>query len=216
MNQNFYEVLRHLLHGEAPPAPPSLAPLDIQKLLNYDSIKGQLFLVAVKKELDEEQLKDIPNRDYLDLSIICKLHIPYDDNSIFSIPVSKAFLNTWEITEKKLFSQALINSLNATWWFKMSRGDSEMPIFCISNEFMLEGAVAILLPQVFEGLIEEFQIQETQLYIFAVSVHKLFVIPKTPDIDLKQLQNIADGIPAALSNSIYLYDHITQKAVIIN
>lgn len=81
----------------------------IDDLRSYESIKGFILPTLINKKMNEEMLRTIPNKDYLDMSIIYKLYLEIDKNGAHTITINNRLMEIWGISLDELHNMAIDN-----------------------------------------------------------------------------------------------------------
>ena len=158
--------------------------------------------VFLNKENNEELLKSIVYREWLDLVIAYKLIF---DGA--SVTIKKDLLKQMNLTEEELYNQA-INNLKPMLFSVLDT------MVCITNENQYFGAASILDTAELERLSEDFN---DDLYLVPSSVHECIILPTTHlNIDyikqsILEVNTTVVSIDDFLSNSLYKYSRNTQE-----
>lgn len=81
----------------------------IKKVLDFDAIKGFILPCLVNQEMNEKLLQTIPNRQFLDLSVVYKIHLDNDISNVGFILVKDHIMKAWGVTEEQLYETAMKN-----------------------------------------------------------------------------------------------------------
>lgn len=81
----------------------------VKKILDFEAIKGFILPYLVNKEMNEKLLQSVPSRQFLDLSIVYKIHLSNDLSNIGFILVKDHIMKAWGVTEEQLYETAMKN-----------------------------------------------------------------------------------------------------------
>lgn len=81
----------------------------VKKVLDFEAIKGFILPYIVNKEMNEKLLQSVPSRQFLDLSIVYKIHLNNDLSNIGFILVKDHIMKAWGVTEEQLYETAMKN-----------------------------------------------------------------------------------------------------------
>lgn len=81
----------------------------VKKVLDFEAIKEHILPCLVNQEMNEKMLQSVPNRQFLDLSVVYKIHLSNDLSNIGFILVRDNIIKTWGITEEQLHETAMKN-----------------------------------------------------------------------------------------------------------
>lgn len=202
-------------------------------ILDYSKITQQVVFQLINTEKNKELLSAVPNRPFLDLSVIYRWIIGEDrDGGIISTIVTEALEKKVSLDERSLFKCAIVNTpklrpfsianltplLNVLDPYNFQK-ESERGMWIIGNEKNSNGATALLYNSALSELAERLQ---SDLYIIPSSIHEVIAIPVffmgIPSYDLLKMVvevNQTEVPPEEiLSDNVYFYDR-TQKTVSI-
>lgn len=159
---------------------------------DLESLKKCMICQMIHTETNRELLSEVPHREFLDLSVICRLvNLPFFEKKV-TVVVTNQLLNLWEITEAELINMALQNTkenysislcemremleerdsvLEGSDW--RNEEPLEKAMFCLTNKDGLYGANAFLFPKEFQKLAKKLN---SDLAIFPSSIHELIVV----------------------------------------
>lgn len=81
----------------------------VKKILDFEAIKGFILPYLVNKEMNEKILQSVPNRQFLDLSVVYKIHLSNDISNIGFILIKDNIMKAWGVTEEQLYETAMKN-----------------------------------------------------------------------------------------------------------
>ena len=194
----------------------------------YDKIKGQITPFMMDKSKYKDYLKNVPNRDFLDYSVVyC-----YKDEKVL-ITVTNDLAGSLGVTEKQLYEDSVKNivpkgpvnlfrmlSTKSADGKKAASEDEEdglLPVYLLSNDVMLGGASVLLLPDFLEKVSEKLGGD----YYAAVSTNAFIVVTpkdneKVSKGNLSQIgRNFSNSLSGpdtlTLQEKVYLYNSSNKK-----
>lgn len=197
---------------------------DFDKISSFEKVKKALFIKLINKKANTLMLEGVPNKSFLDLSIIvyCDLSKIMDVNG--TIMVTNSLLEEWEISEDDMFNVASSNTrlsgkgvMNLYDFVSgatdISRNDEDFmgcnkDIYVLTNKSMTFGAALMTLPDVLNGFCT---LYNTNVMIVPSSIHEVLLIPCNEAERATMYENLNEMIYAvnrdALSPSEILSDH---------
>lgn len=230
---NIYELL--LIHTEQP-------VFNIQEIGTFEQARDRITISVVSLELNHERLSSIVHRSWFDLAIIYKYNVQTNDDLQGTITITNQLLKMWNISEEDLYLAAMENTRNSDWLImpiaEMMKKmilestleiDEELPevnpgMYVVTTTSKNNGAMAILYPDIFERLIEDYSIECDVLYIMPSSIHELIVYSAgQKEISTEYLKNLVYEVNTVslertevLSYSVYYYDPKTSQVGIVD
>ena len=213
---NTARVMENALKGEKPKVP-SFSARSI-----LDNVVMQLIGVAG----NEEYIKGLPHREFLDMVIIYRRLISFDECGVMSFVIDNDLADYAKITEEQLYKKAykntdkilkpicrdmrtLLKDMSGGVDIPESEDPSEPKIFVITNEHKYLAATALLYPQVFEDITRDLG---SDLVILPSSVHDLIVMPDDVHFEGSGLKEIVEDVNSnhmskaeVLSSNVYRY-----------
>lgn len=203
----------------------------------YQKAEEKIYFQLINTEQNREMIKDIPHRDFMNLTVIYRLCVGKDENGIASTVVDHRLAARMGMDEEALFKYAAKNTkelfpvtiepmenvlkeiMGPDIPEEMLDGflfgfPDEMKLYVISNSSHINGAASILYE---EGLHELAEKIENDLYIIPSSLHECLAISvagiSTEDIGSIVYEANRDVVDLRdrLSNDVYLYDRETRK-----
>ena len=203
--------------------------------LDLDGAIDKLFLTTINTDMNTELLKQVPSKQILDLSIIVRVLVSIDKESINTTLVTHDMMNHLHLTEQQLFEYAERNTRNIfpltiepinfivgnilEDFFMSLFGIPPVPMFVISNESRNHGAGSLFVyPDTLETV---YQKLGGDYYILPSSIHDLIAVPKSCCDDPTALKEIVGSINSnevlpeeVLSNNVYHYDSASRQLAI--
>lgn len=219
-------------------------PINMDFFLDYQAVRGRLFLKVINYEKNEERLVDIPHKRFLDLAVVVYYAYMNDYLGRGSIQVNVSHLDSWGVSQEEVFGEAEKNTreklgveilgMKDMLWELM--GDRESPEFeqirenisCMEKEITMHvltlrgryyGAASICFPD----MLREFARKcKRNFYILPSSIHELIVIPDTGRENPENLRNMVrevndDHVDAEeqLSDNIYYFNLESESVILI-
>lgn len=199
---------------------------------DYESVKEYLSVTLINGRDNRQMLSRMPHRQMGDLALILELKFPMEEG-IGSIKVSREMAELWAVDKDTLFAQAQENGLKAEppslqrmedTMLSLALGSEaaenllenpapeEVPsqLYVLSNMSKNKGAAVLSYPGVLE---KADQLFPKGFYILPSSIHELLIVPKSPEIDPKELGEMVRAVNRAevakeeqLSDRVYEYD----------
>ncbi|MCI8484521.1 MAG: hypothetical protein HFH41_09295 [Lachnospiraceae bacterium] len=194
------------------------------------SAANNIVMSLANTEQNREMLKDMPHREFEDLSIIYRYVID-TGNPLESVLVTAEIAEKTGMEEEELFHAAVKNTrrlfppkvellrdviveifIDSGFSEEAARemsGAMQSPIYIISNEQNVNGAVSMLYG---DSLPELAQQLKSDLYILPMSIHEVMAVPSKMVV-LEELVKLVEEnnmerirLGDRLSNQVYFYD----------
>lgn len=207
--------------------------------IDFDTAKDNIVFQLVNTEQNKEMLRDIPNRAFQDLSIIYRWVINRNEQSISSTIIHSALAERLGLSEEQMFKLAVQNTERIfpptvksmsevlrdifikegmpAEIAEMMIGEmilAEHPMWVISNDRGINGAISMLYENKLHGLAEKLG---TDLYIMPSSLHEVIAVSASMG-DPNELAQMVVGVNKEnvdlcerLSNQVYHYDKDLRK-----
>lgn len=207
-------------------------------LVDAEQMKENVIFQLVNTMQNKELLKNVPHREFQDLSIIYRLVVRAEKDKLVSGVINNVLAKKAGLTEEQLFHKAVENTKRITppqirsmnevireafimdgmpeTLAEQLFGEMEMdsPLWVISNEQGINGAACMLYEDNLHKLAEEL---EDNLYILPSSVHEVLAVPAS----MGEPQELAEPVNEVnmsevkpedrLSNQVYHYDKDLRK-----
>ena len=207
---------------------------DIQKEIDFDNAKDNITFMLINTEQNKEMLKDMPHREFQDLSIVYRWVVKIDEKEgVHSSPIHNSLAERFGYSEEQLFKFAVentkrifpptvrnMNDIMREIFMKdgMPAEIAEMMIsdipedrqmWVIGNEQGINGAVSMLYEDKLHELSERL---DSDLYIMPSSIHETIAISAT-SMDPEELAMMVQevnmnevSLGERMSNQVYHYD----------
>ena len=199
---------------------------------DYESVKEYLSVTLINGRDNRQMLSRMPHRQMEDLALSLELKFPMEEG-VGSIKVSHELAELWAVDTDTLFAQAQENSLkaeppslhrmedtmlslafgsNAAENLLENPAPEEVPsqLYVLSNMSKNKGAAVLSYPGVLE---KADQLFPKGFYVLPSSIHELLIVPKSPEIDPRELGEMVRAVNRAevakeeqLSDRVYEYD----------
>ena len=165
---------------------------DTRQFVDFTKAKHHILFKIIHAKRNEELLKEIPHRSFLDLAVVFYYFVP-EEGVNASILIRNEHKNLWGVTDDELYEFAIQNTpkelepeiqdMNAV-VAEMFAGMPELeeegiteesaPMYVVTNKKKYFGAVCMLYP----GLLKTFaEMQNSDFYILPSSIHELLLVP---------------------------------------
>ncbi len=203
---------------------------DPESLILFENIKERIVYKLVNYEKNEDLLKTVPHKKFLDLAVVYYISIKEDIFESASILINNAHLELWGKTMEDIDRLAKENSPRilkpelksmAQTLMEIIRHEKKKPedidedvlsdcgMYVLSNEKKQFGASAILYDNVIKDFSESLK---SDLYILPSSVHEVIMIPSILVDSVDKLNEMICEVNATqvplidiLSNHSYYY-----------
>ena len=215
-------------------------PLDTSKMLSFGDMKDRVVYKLVNFAKNEGMLKEMPHRKVLDLAMIYYLDLENAEAGMYTASVTNNLSKVWGVTEEELYRLAVENtkrlmpvsienmecvmerimkenglSDSDLDMLRETMGESEMPLYVLTNASGVNGAVVMF----YEGVLKNFAaMMESDLYIFPSSLHEVLLLKADNDKEADELQGLVSSVNEnelmatdVLSENVYRYSRKTDK-----
>lgn len=160
--------------------------ISIYDLENYDSIKERIQYRLINYEKNQDMLKNVPHRKYLNLAVIYVLNLSEDDYGMKTMLITNRHMEMWKVSLYEIESQARSSVYNSAENFQMigmhqlieeltgiREPEEYEPMYVLTNIYRNYGANAILCDDFMERVAE---ILNCDFYAIPSSVHEIIVV----------------------------------------
>ena len=199
----------------------------------FSEPETKLVLSLINTEQNRELLKDVPNRPFQDLSIVCRYVTSMDQSVVSSVLVNDRIAGSMGLSEEKMFQMAKENTkkimppkvadmADILKGMLMEEGIPEedvgiilgktpasFPMYVVTNSCQINGAVSMVFEDTLHGLAEE---TGKDLYILPSSIHEVIAVPAdigSSEILAEMVEEVNLGqvpLNERLSNQVYYYE----------
>lgn len=203
---------------------------------DFEKVKEFILPYVINTELNEKQLKEIPNRQFLDLSIAYRVFFNREENQTASILIRNGLMESWNITEEQLYETAMKNLMaeeklisipSVSDMFTVLKAlagnnlrdlilgsDVDNKMWVVTNRCMLYGSILMLNREFMSKLYKGFG---KEMIVIPSSVHELILIDETEGFEINEMNQIINEIneiqlqrDEILSNHCY---RLTEKGL---
>ena len=211
---------------------------DVNDFTDWSRVKSRLFLRVVSTDMNREAMETTIHKEILDLSAVVYVRLDHPvGDGVASVMVRKEHLALWQQHEEDVYALALQNTRQENISFvsitnaisRMLSGEErellfddermamESPLFVLTNEAQLFGAVYMLLPEIMDRIADE---KGDDLYILPSSIHEILVLAASKVHNLSCLRDLVQDVnemqvpvEQRLSNHVYRYSKGTGLAI---
>ena len=199
----------------------------------WEEFRRNVFMRLVNKEKNEELLKNIPYREFMDLAVIYYYSVPISDDVTGTMIITQEHVRVLSVTPEELhraaecncqrFQPAKIRSMEEVMHnlgkhlgIPVEETTREQScLYVLSNSIGMFGAVSMI----FEGELKRFANRlEMSFFILPSSVHEVILVPEHETFCIEYFQQMVKEInetqveaTEVLSDSIYYYDRKTEE-----
>lgn len=197
-------------------------PLQVD-ISDFNSIKSRIVCKLIHQTSNRELLKEVPNRPFLDLAVVCYLYLGDTEAGNASVTIQYAHLALWNLTEEELFSLAFQNTPNILPSEERNIEDMmaelipelpplppSYPMYVLTNCKRYFGAATLLYPDILQDFATR---MNTDFYVLPSSIHEVILLPAENHMSMEALGTMvneinAEAVPPAdwLSNHVYYYN----------
>lgn len=213
-------------------------PLIENGQLDMTDVEKHIFFTLVNTEQNQELLKNVPHRDFEDLSIVYRWNVGGDSEGLYTNIVNNDFAKQIGKNEAELFELAKVNTkemfpvtvqnmneviaemifggspMKADFEATVAEIPQEKAMYVISNKAKIFGASALLYE---DNLFELSKELDSDLYILPSSVHEVIAISDKSGPAEEFAQMVYEinmeqvDLSERLSNTVYHYDKDSRK-----
>ena len=202
--------------------------IDISFFKDYEEVKTKLAYKLINADMNEQLLKEVPHRKFLDLAIVCFCDVAFDGIGDASILIRNEHLKVWGIEAEVLIEDAMKNMqvlfevefinmvdvLKELYSNPDNMLDIQIPMWVLTNKRRLYGAGALLYDNQLEQIAEKMQ---GDFIVLPSSLHEVIITPIF-DRDIAYLAEMVQEINESqvlleerLADSVYIYHRETKS-----
>lgn len=195
--------------------------------LEMGKAKENIIFQLVNTAQNEDMLKNMPHREFQDLSIIYRLVVSIDGRKMESAAVCNELAEKLGMDEGQLYKVAtentrrilppVVKTMEEVIGVMALDAEPQEMMWLISNERMVGGAVSMLYEDKLHELAEN---MESDLYLIPASVHEVIAV----SVGMGTPENLAETVAEVnmeqlsleerLSNQVYHYDKDLRKVTL--
>lgn len=210
---------------------------DVFDFTDWDSVKGHLYGRLINTERNQKLLRDVPNREYLDLSLVYYVRIAETAmGEYYAIQIHNEHLLFWGVDENTLCRELVKNMSNADDVAFENMSDILIPFFrmrdpeyverernfemyVLGSKSRVNGAVQMCNRKALRSIAEYVQ---DDFWILPSSIHEVILVPCRcfkGDIQglsqiVREVNDTQVAVNEILSYHVYRYSKNTGKVVI--
>lgn len=202
-----------------------------------DDFKKGLYIQVVNADVNRELLKDLPHASWEDMAAVVRYQIPDGENEI-SFLVTKNNMQQYQMSQGEVMETAYKNTASQEFDLRrieelmrdilleqgISReeadfclSDVDAPMYVLTNREKINGANAIVCPDVLEKAYEELG---EPYYVLPSSTHELILVKESYGMKPEELRQMVQEVNCTavqardlLSNKVFHYDGRKLSAV---
>ena len=211
----------------------SIQQLPIINSTQLEHCKDKIVYRLISKKRNKELLKSIPYIPFMDLAITFQVVISINPPSFHSMKITNELLEKWGISIEKLIQLANVNTprilpprivdmgdmlqeLQPDLFLEMDlTNDKKMDMIVITNTLGVNGAAAILYPDLLTSLCNKYK---TNFYVIPSSIHEVILVPAENDSMTEELKLLVEDVnrqfvdmEEILSDQVYYFEYTTKK-----
>ena len=204
-------------------------PCEVECLKHFATVKDRIVYRLVDQKANEEMLKDLPNRPFLDLAVVYYVVLEAGEHGMASVMIRKEHMAVWDVSEEMLYRcacrntrrifpeefatmQAVIRDLTG------QREEKPEPVdvmYVLTNRLRSHGAACILYDGCLERIARELS---AGFFVLPSSVHEVIIIPEGRGFSYEGLSEMVKEInetqvdpEEVLSDHAYFYDMVRRE-----
>ena len=220
--------------------------LNVEDIRNFEAVKDNIFPKLVNLEKNSSRLEHVPYTQKEDLAVTYHIKMTRDSRTLGSLMITDAMLEGYGVNKVELHALAMDNMgrlfpptfqllqemmielfadefsrregmplEEAKEWAKEMVPTGGPELYCLSNECKINGAACIIDDNIQKMIAEKVG---GDYFVLPSSVHEVLIMPKSEDMDPKELRNMVQDVNATqvaegeiLSDQVYEYDAKTHK-----
>ncbi len=194
--------------------------IDLSFLDLYDSVRNRIFLKAINREKNDELLKEVPYKEFMDLALVPYFFIEEGPFGTASALVKNDFLRIWGVGADRVINDAMSNMReNFDYEFVpmselLSRMIEQKALDEDGNEFMYVlapkkwnfGAALMAVSDIMEKIAEQIQ---SDFFVLPSSIHEIIVVPAESDSNLSKMSEMVTEVN---KTSVEDQDYLSDRA----
>ncbi len=201
-------------------------------LTDFEKVRDKLIFRLINAEKNEELLKEVPHRRFLDLAVIYTVFIDDVFKTAGNVTVRNDLMKKWGVNEQDLFELSCRNTpvIKSPVMKELGEMIGELltdvagegmgdeiyetggiKMYVLTNSDRYYGDSSILYPGVLKELQEK---MKTDLFLLPSSVHEFIIVPDFGQIDSRDLSELVKsvnetsvGAEEFLSDNVYLFSN---------
>lgn len=203
---------------------------DLELLTSFDCMRDRIIMRLMNYERNRKLLEDCPYLMWQDLAVTFRWVASQDEEGVSSSLIGCDLMKSWGTSPEELYELArenmprcfparVMNMYDMIECMHQNQDDDEelddlmtedldnlIPLFVMSNEQKINGATAVLYPDMLKTLSLQCH---GNFYILPSSVHELIVLPYPRADQGETLKGMVKNVnEEVISNDDYLSDHV--------
>ena len=218
VGESIEALTEHLLNisRSAPPVP----MWNYEDILDFRKVRHQIVYKLISAKRNQKLLREVPNLPMMDFAIVFYVLVQTKKGECGSVLIRNTHMNYWELPISLLYQCAKENTPKLCPYriFPLSElvedylGTSvpKSPLIVLSNENGINGASAILYPQMPKRI---YEYVGRNYYLLPSSIHEFLIVPENEMTDPQNLKEIVQDVnenhiarEELLSDSVYYFD----------
>lgn len=197
----------------------------IRKIDDVDFVKSKIAFQLINKEKNKLHLENVPNRNWMDLSITYFVLLDIIDEGMITMKINYNHMKSWGICEEELFELAMHNTPKLLPYKIETIGSVLSSVFdmdnkyetfkddgmyILTNTYASSGAGCIYYPGMLERIYDKIN---EEYYVLPSSIDELIILPKKYVDTVEEILETVRSINITqvsgedvLSNNVYLYE----------
>lgn len=203
--------------------------------IDINEMKDRIFMKLINYEANIDMLKTCPHIIQEDMAITFRLLFGKNDDGIASALIDNNQFSELDMSKNQLYELAkenmarifparidrLVDILEAATDLDISELDVESPVelYVLTNDSGINGATCMF----YSNVLDEAKKMIGDFYILPSSIHEVILMPKSPVIDVDELNCMVRDINKyvvdsrdVLSNNVYEYDEAEKQLKIVD
>lgn len=190
---------------------------------DFGQMKEKVMFKLINGEENKELLQEIPHMPYLDLAVVFYLLLSIEEKNQVTALIHNEHMEAWRTDVEELYRLASINTpknlpatlrnmsevmkdiLGLPEGLELDEPDEMVPLYVLTNRTGLNGAIAVLYPDVLQKFTEE---KQSDIIILPSSLHEVLLVPDSEEMDYEHLRHMVEDINEA---EVPLVDKLSDR-----
>lgn len=194
---------------------------DVEDVISdYSEARKSLFVRLSNTARNMEILRSVPHRMEEDLVVTYHINLGMESGRLSSTIVTDDLMKRYGVDEDQLYEDAVANSADMFKAKVMNITDAvglpelDVPMYVLTNQIFLNGAAAILYPDVLHSISQKLG---EDLYVLPSSIHELICVPASVGKVSELVEMVKDvnsslvSEEEQLSDNVYFYNSHTDS-----
>lgn len=175
-------------------------------ILDYQKMKDRIVYKVIRRESNEELLREIPYENFLDLAIVFYALLETTEFGTATLLIRNEHLRGWQISKKDIIEAARENTPRL---LPIEVGMLTDYMYIVTNSMRSFGAAVMI----YDGVLKQIRAMLGEnFYVLPSSVHEIILIPESYGMERSHLQEMVKEINRTeveneeiLSDNVYYY-----------